>query len=141
MNGSMTRTLLLASALSAAGCGPFFHAVSTPPPTRTARLDRAADRIEVSPGVALAFECRNGNGEPCQDATAVSQDERVAKVLPAHLNQTSEAWGWHGPQPRKGFVVYGVAPGTTTLNVTYDGDDHGELTVTVLPDPAGTMAR
>lgn len=125
------------------GCGPFFHGVSTPPPTRTATLDRGNDHIEVSQGVALAFECRDVGGVPCEKASAKSQDERIAKVLPAYLDRTSEGehWGgprhhWSGPQPRTAFVVYGIAPGTTKLNVHYGGNDQAELTVTVLPDPA-----
>ncbi len=137
MKRTMCQALLLAATgLSLSACGPFFHAASTPPPTRTASLNRASDHIEISTGVALAFECRDGNGEPCKDAKAVSQDAGIAKVLPAHINLTTERWRWTGPQPRTGFVVYGVAPGKTTLRVTYDGDDHGELSVTVVPDPA-----
>ncbi len=131
--------LLAATSLSLSACGPFFHAASTPPPTRTASLNRASDQIEISTGVALAFECRSG-GTPCEDAKAVSQDPNIAQVLPAHINRTTERWRWRGPQPRTGFVVYGVAPGKTTLRVTYNGDSEGQLSVTVLPDPQPTVA-
>jgi hypothetical protein len=134
------RLALLAWALFAAACGPRFTALSTPPITRTARLDTRAESIELSTGVALAFECHAASGQHCIGARASSDDPAVARVLPAYMDDLSERWGWHSPAPhwawhgsapRSAFVVYGVAPGKTVLRVRSDNGDE-ELAVTVI---------
>jgi hypothetical protein len=127
---------LLVAALSVAGCGPFFNAVSAPPVGRTAQLDARNDTIEISAGVALAFECRGSVGDPCVGASATTDDPAIARVLPAYLDRTSGRGDWygggyHGPAPRSVFVVYGVAPGKTSLRVRSERGNQ-ELPVTVL---------
>src|SRR5262249_42773452 len=110
---------------------------------RVAKLDREGDRVEISRGVALAFECRDGNYAPCENASATADDTRIAQILPAHLNDVSEPWDWGGPNPKTAFVVVGVAAGTTKLRVHYGkgtGSD-GSLIVTVLDDPAPSAGR
>jgi len=64
--------LLHAVAVSAllAGCSPNFQSITVPPPTKKAELDDEDRTIEVSKGVALAFECIN-QGVPCASASAV----------------------------------------------------------------------
>jgi hypothetical protein len=134
------RSGLLVFLLLAAACGPKFTALSTPPVSRTARLDTHEETIEISAGVALAFECHTPGGYPCSGASASSDDPAVARVLPAYTDDVSERWAWHGAAPhwawhgtapRSVFVVYGVAPGRTVLRVRSQNGDE-QLSVTVV---------
>lgn len=124
---------LLAAAALAVGCNPVFHAISAPPLAKTARLDSRAETIELSPGVALAFECLNPAGDPCEKATASVDDPKVAGVAPAYLDRLSASWRWRGPQPQSGFVVWGVAAGKTVIRVRSDSGD-AELEVRIVDD-------
>lgn len=128
---------LFALAALAIGCGPTFHAVTAPPATRTAALDAEAETIEISPGVALAFECLpHISTAECEAASPSVDDPRIANVLPAYLAQVDEHW-WmrNGPQPRVSFVVWGVAPGKTKLRLR-SKDGESVLDVRVVADAA-----
>jgi hypothetical protein len=109
-----------------AGCGPYLTALTPPPPDHTAELDRQAELIELSAGVALAFRCNDINALPCEGATATTDNPQVAQVYPAHLHELSDtAYPWHhrGPKPGAGFVIVGLVPGHTVLRLRSDDGD------------------
>lgn len=104
------------------GCvEPQFEALTAPPPTGVAELDREADSIRLSRGVALAFEC-TVQGSPCESASAESSDGSVISVRPAATDQLAYG-GLSGEQPQTIFVVVGEGAGNATITVhTADGD-------------------
>ncbi len=104
-----------------AGCEPTLAATTAPPPSAIAALDDWDDRIEISHGVALAFEC-TFNG-PCIDATASTDDPTIAEVRPAISDDLDPWGGQRGPQPRTMFVVCGKQAGRTTLHLRSDDGD------------------
>jgi hypothetical protein len=125
------RALLL---LLLAACNPTLTAMSMPPPGRTGWLDTKHRTLEVSPGVAIAFECEKWDGGPCKNATATADDPAIATVMPAHLarldariDDTSTSM-----VPTTSFVVVARASGVTTVRVRSDDGDR-TLAVTVLP--------
>lgn len=135
------RSLLRALALALVtwlliGCGPALYAVSTPPPTRTARLDvehplfaKPRHKVRLSAGVALAVNCSDGG--PCHDMRATSDDPAVATVVPAHLNRLEIDYLAHDTTPAATFVVVGVKPGTTTVRVR-SKEGNTKIAVTVI---------
>jgi hypothetical protein len=115
-------TLVLATVTALlVGCGPQLWAVSTPPPTRTAAHAYNPfddDTIRLSVGVALAFDCYEGLGESCTNASASTADGETAIVRPAFLERKPSTFGVPtGPAPRTGFVLIAKRAGTTTLTV------------------------
>jgi len=125
--------LTLGAAL--AGCSPYLAALTPPPPTLKAQLDRTEETITLSAGVALAFSCDSWKGLPCEAAKAQTDDPTVAQVLPAHLNQLSRGYGWStaGPRAQTGFVIVGMKPGKTALHVT---TSDGNVDFAVVVEPA-----
>ena len=109
--------LLHALAVSAllAGCSPNFQSITVPPPTKKAELDDEDRTIEISKGVALAFECTN-QGVPCASASAKVDDAKIATVMSSYVDVLSPALPGDsgrtkGAKPRTVFVVLGVAAG------------------------------
>lgn len=139
---SIVALAVVALAAGLTGCTePYFESLSAPPPTKTADLDSADKTIEISAGVALAFECSLNNA-PCQAAKASVGDEAIATVARAYLDYLSDAIydpsvsASRGKTARTAFVVVGRAPGKTKLTVKLDDDgDETEvdLDVTVRP--------
>ena len=124
--------------LALAACDPDLSQLSVTPPGRAARLDEVhhawhADtyRIEISHGVAIAFDCRSGG--PCEHLNVVSDDPAIAEVRPAALAQMQSA-GWDREQTAAAVVVVGKAPGKTRLHVDA-AEGHREIDVTVLAVP------
>jgi hypothetical protein len=131
----MMRAILCACLF--AGCGEVSVAALTPPPPgKIAQLDAENLKLELSHGVAFAFECTandNGYSGPCRDATAATADASVASVFPSYLDTLAPAWdsGNAGPRSRTAFVVVGLGTGSTELVVeTSDGDVTVDVTVT-----------
>jgi len=121
-----------------AACDPDLSQLSVAPPGRAARLDEVhrfwhkdTYRIEVSHGVAIAFDCRSGG--PCEHMHVVSDDPAIAEVRPAALGQMQSA-GWTQQQTASGVVVIGKAPGKTRLHLDA-AEGHREIDVTVVPTP------
>lgn len=120
----------------AGGCTPTLYAVSTPPPTRTARLyskqpvfGNRKHFVEISAGVALAFNCSDGG--PCRRATATSDDPGVAQVMPAHLDQLELDYLNSDTTPPATFVLTGVRPGETVVRVR-SADGNASIKVKVV---------
>jgi hypothetical protein len=137
----MTRWLLIAvlslCALVAAGCDTRFTALSVPPPGKIAELDDDDRRIEISRGVALAFECVSHYGDPCGGAKAGVEQPEVAEVFSGYLDVLTEA-KLYGPEPKGGesrtiFVVVGRRAGQARLRVN-SGDGNATFSVDVLAD-------
>jgi hypothetical protein len=129
----IARIALVLGLLLAGGCSPHFVAVTTPPVTRAARLDQFEDTLEISPGVAVGFECFSWDWEACQKATASVDDPKIARVAPAYLDDVSKFWHWRGPAPRSAFVIWGVAPGKTVVRVRSE-NANSEIEVTVVAE-------
>jgi hypothetical protein len=122
--------------LGAAGCDTRFTALSVPPPGKTAALDDDDRRIEISRGVALAFECVSHYGDPCSNAAAAIEETQIADVYAGYLDLLTEA-RLYGPEPKGGqsrsiFVVVGRQPGNARLRVD-SGDGGATFSVAVLP--------
>jgi len=113
---------LVVFGLALTGCmDPKFEALTAPPPTGVAELDRDANSIRLSHGVALAFDCTFGSA-PCESASAESSDASVVSIRAAATDQLAYG-GLSGEQPQTIFVIVGEAQGTATLTVhTADGD-------------------
>ena len=136
MNRSLASFVVLAALTAIAGCGPTFEPLTVPPPTKTATFDDEERTIEVSRGVALAFECLD-QGKPCASPAAETEDSAIATVLPAYVDALSPAMAGSqgrtaGAKPRSVFVVLGVAEGTTTVSITSDDGD-ADFEVKVVP--------
>lgn len=117
----MKRLPFLFLALAASGCETTLLPMTDAPPAKIAEIDEAYGRIEISAGVAMAFECRY-DGSPCQDATAVMVDPNIADVYPT-------AFAASDPNAQV-FLIIGRKPGTTSLRVAgYYGN--ASYTVTV----------
>jgi hypothetical protein len=136
----MKRLLGLLIGAGLAGCSPWLSALTTPPPTLKAELDRVDETITLSAGVALAFSCNSWDGLPCEAAKAQTDDPKVAQVLPAHLNQLTRSYGWEdrGPRAPTGFVIVGIEPGKTMLHVTTSSGNVSFAVVVDRMDQAST---
>jgi predicted small lipoprotein YifL len=133
---SLSCIAALAAASAIAGCGPNFEPLTVPPPTKTAELDDEERTIEVSRGVAIAFECLD-QGQPCESPAAETDDGAIATVMPAYVDALSPAMAGSqgrtaGAKPRSVFVVLGLSEGTTTIKITSDDGD-AEFEVKVVP--------
>ena len=137
MTRSFWITGLSHCALMATGCDTRFTALSVPPPGKTAELDDDDRRIEISRGVALAFECVSHYGDPCSGAKAGVEQPQVAEVFSGYLDVLTEA-RLYGPEPKGGeprtiFVVVGRQAGQARLRVN-SGDGNATFSVDVLAD-------
>jgi hypothetical protein len=110
------------------GCDPRFTALTVPPPTAVAQLSDEDMTIDLSKGVALAFECVAVDGTPCEGATAVADDTAVLGVFNGYVDllspdvQTGRG-RTIGAEPRTIFVVLGRDVGATTLHIKSDDGD------------------
>lgn len=120
------------------GCDPIsVTALTVAPPGKTADLDDVSLELDVSKGIALGFEClanTNDYDGPCRNPRAKIDDENIAVVFSSYLDTLVESYedGASGPRARTAFVVVGLQPGKTNLElITADGDI--DVSVTVLP--------
>jgi hypothetical protein len=117
-----------------------FEAITPAPPTRVAELDDESNRITISKGVALAFECNygfdNAGDRNCGEGTISSNDPSIAAAYLGYSEELFEiVWYREDPQgePPTRFVVIGFEAGDTTLDVHTDCGDE-QFRVTVLDD-------
>ena len=123
----MKTTLFIAvAALALAGCETKLSALSAAPPGKVAEVDPFYGTIEISAGVALAFECTY-DIQPCQNATAAVVDPDIAEVRPALLEELSP----DAVTPPTTFLIIGKVPGDTTLRIEGDASD-ADFSVTVI---------
>jgi len=135
--------VLIAGAAFAAGCSPNVFALTPAPPMRIAELDSAADTIDVSEGVAMAFECRDGFSHgPCDAFRVESRDPSIATVHLAHVDPEHGAWSRSRPEALTSFVLVGIKPGNTVVT-TRSGKWSRDYQVTVeaAGRAEGSMAR
>jgi hypothetical protein len=126
----MKTSILLVLLSSLVGCAPDLTQLTAPPPGRTATIDNQDDVIELSRGVALAFECAR-----CEDATISVDDETIAELRRAHLNDLGETGYYASPgRDRTGHVLLGRTPGITQLHVKLPDRENARYRVTVLDD-------
>lgn len=130
----LAKLILLGACVSLMGCQVRLSALTTPPPTRVADLNDGDEIFVISRGAALAFECDYSDfwsGGPCTGATVAIDDERIAKVYPAHVDQlVPGGFETMSTTQQVGFVVVGVSTGTTTLRLRVDGmDDEYQVVV------------
>jgi hypothetical protein len=121
-----------------AGCDPVaVTALTVAPPGKIAELDDENLELKLSKGIAIGFECSasdDGYRGPCRNPRAKIADTSIASVFDSYLDSTAEAWdnGAAGPRSRTAFIVVGLEPGDTDLEViTSDGDV--SVSVTVVP--------
>lgn len=134
----MKRLLSISACLAvcacALGCSPRIVAISPAPPDRVLELDEAHDRIELSEGVGVGFECYR-DGSSCREPRAVTLDGAIAHVYPAHLAHVDFSWGYAPQRTATGFVLVAMSPGKTTLRVQSEGWTHDyEVEVLRAPD-------
>jgi hypothetical protein len=120
-----------------AGCGEVdIAALTVPPPGKVATLDAKNHTLQLSRGVAFAFECTESDGGyygPCRDAQLASSDATIAQALPTYLDDLSSGYaGEVGPRSRSAFVVIGLAEGPTSLALS-TAQETITIAVTVLP--------
>jgi hypothetical protein len=119
-----------ALAMSLTGCAVQLSQLTTPPPMSTADLNDYDEKIELSPGVAVAFECSYG-GSPCTGTTATTDDPKIARVYRAYLDQLVPDYVYRGSMTHNvGFVIVGVSAGTTLLRLSGEASDEYAVTVT-----------
>lgn len=144
---------VLALALVGEACNPTLAAQTVAPPGRTARFD-AVDgfwgpkyyRLELTQGVALAFNCTYGG--PCEKLVVTSDDPAIAEpraASPSVLepNRAGGAYGgpnngmqpWQNQATQAATVVIGRAAGKTTLHL-HSSEGDRLIEVTVVPPPA-----
>jgi hypothetical protein len=123
---------LVAAAALLAGCDYIYlEEVSEPPPTKRARVYRDDAKIALSRGVALAVECTDTCDGPCRAAKARSRDEGVLAVKKGY-HFAGVARGEDEEHNAAVFVLVGVAPGSTELELESDCTDD-TFTVEVVP--------
>ncbi len=134
----MTLASLFLVALFVAGCDPIaVTALTVAPPGKTAQLDDENLELKLSKGIAIGFECSASTNDyrgPCRNPRAKIDDPGIATVFDSYLDSTAETWndGAAGPRARTAFIVVGLEPGDTDLEViTSDGDV--SVSVTVVP--------
>ena len=120
-----------------AGCGEVdLAALTVPPPGKVATLDAKNYTLELSRGVAFAFECTENEGSyygPCRGAELASSDAAIALTFPTYLDDVSTGYaGEVGPRSRSAFVVVGLEEGRATLRLTTGHDPIG-VAVTIVP--------
>lgn len=121
--------LALLALAGASGCDPRFSALTVPPPTAVGELSDQDETIELSKGVALAFECVASDGTPCEGATAVPDDPAIIGAFQGYVDLLSPGTQYNyggravGAEPRTIFVVLGRAVGATTLHIKSDDGD------------------
>ncbi len=133
MKRAALASALLAACACALGCSPRIVAISPAPPDRVLELDEAHDRIELSDGVGIGFECYR-DGSSCREPRAVTRDPAVVRVYPAHLAHVDYSWGYAPQRTATGFVLVGMSPGRTTLHVESEGWSH-DYEIEVLQAP------
>ncbi|HEY1695800.1 MAG TPA: hypothetical protein VGG39_26715 [Polyangiaceae bacterium] len=122
-------TGLAAIALAAAtGCAPQLSAITPAPPDRVLELDADHDRIELSEGVAVAFECTR-DGSPCRGVHGSVAAEGVAGVYATQLARLDR--GVFRESNVSTLTLVGLKPGSTTLRVSAEGWTH-DYTVSVV---------
>ena len=131
----MKRFILFAAL---AGCTDVYvEALTVPPPGKVAQLDAENLELEISRGIAFAFECNESNSDytgPCRDSAATCDNEAIAEAFPSYLDSLAPSWGGGdlGPRSRSAFVVVGLTAGTTDLRLNTPEKDV-VIHVTVLP--------
>jgi len=131
----MKRVALLLSLLVAA-CGypPSFDYVTDPKPPASQGITSSGG-LEVTADTAMAVVFRaydpgKFSGEsPADDARSL--DESIVRVVRTTSDHTIDPEGPH-PFTARAFVVYGVHPGTTQIEVFLDGESNGVIPITVL---------
>lgn len=124
--------------LLVAGCSDVnVTALTVPPPGKVAELDNENLKLELSRGVAFAFECGESNNDytgPCRDSTITSKDATIAQAFPSYLDELAPAWGGGdlGPRSKAAFVVVGMTAGKTKLELSTPEQDLS-IDVTVVP--------
>ncbi len=132
--------LLVLAGLALSGCSPHYQALSSPPPFTVGELCDAAecggDGIQLTVGMALAFDCVTYNYEPCTNVHARVEDPEIAIVFDGYLDDLSAPNfsydGLAGAQPEGAVVVVGKGVGHTTLTVSSDSGDT-DFDVTIVP--------
>lgn len=126
--------LFLAFTMVATACGPRFHAMTTPPPGRSAELNEKQKfwggwkyDVRITAGTVLAVGC------DCKRLNVTTDDARVAAVMKAHATTTNAATQRENRVP--GFVVVGIKPGRTQVRVKAS---NGKKVIRVLVEPAMT---
>lgn len=124
----LLRLLPCALALLSTACETRLEAVTTPPGGYVGELDEDADRLTLSPGVALALRCTR-NGSPCGDLGLTVDDPTVATARPAILQELGYSTEAQTDVPVAAFVVVAHRPGVTTLRITGDAEADYEIVV------------
>ena len=108
--------LLLAVAVTASACGPRFHAMTTPPPGRSAQLTEKTKfwggwkyKVHLTEGTVLAVGCN------CSRLGVTTDDARVAAVMKAHATNTDPIT--QRETRVASFVIVGVKPGKTYVRI------------------------
>jgi hypothetical protein len=116
------RILAATIALSAlaTGCETRLNALTSPPPGAVGVYDDSEQRVELSPGVALAISCVHTSG-PCSGLQVEVDDPAIAGARVAFVDDLSYSGEAQGEVPTAAFVVYATRPGTTVLRLRGDG--------------------
>ena len=132
MNLLKASLFALLAALFTVACDypPSYQYIENPLPP--ARLDSYAIQVPEStavPVVLIANDHSKFSG--ANGATSArSKDESIAIVIPS--TQTANVHDGAAPVTGTVFLVYGVAPGSTEIQVFLDGTDKGLQAVTVV---------
>jgi hypothetical protein len=130
----MTKRILLFVVLvmGATACGPRFHAMTTPPPGRTAHLTEKNKfwggwkyGVRITEGTVLAVGC------DCSRLSVSSDDSRLVTVMKAHATNKNPAT--QRDARVASFVIVGLRPGKTRVRVHAS---NGNKTIPVTVEPA-----
>lgn len=117
----MKHILFVSALVSLAACDLELAAITPPPPGTTAALDDCEQTIELTRGVALGIDCRDG-GLECEAMTAEVDDPTVASAYLSFDSEIDEYEYRYDPyQPRTSLVLVGRAAGVTALHVFAEG--------------------
>lgn len=126
------KRLLLALSLLVAACGypPSVDTITEPrPPASTGSGSLEVTEHTAAAVIFRAYDPSEFSGEaPADDARAL--DESIVRVVRTTSDHTVTS-GVHSFTARA-FVLYGVHPGTTEIEVFLNGERNGAIPITVL---------
>jgi hypothetical protein len=117
----MKHLIAFSALLTLGACDLQLAAMTPAPPGTTASLDSDDQSIELTRGVALGIDCRDG-GLECESMAVEIDDPSVAS---AYLSFDSEIdrfeYSYDPYQPRTSLVLVGRTAGSTALHVFAEG--------------------
>ena len=113
-------------------------ALTVAPPGKTAVLNDEDDKLELSRGIAIGFECNSSEGDyygPCRGTKLYVDNADIAAAFTSFSDTLTQSYdgGPAGARAKTAIVVVGLQPGKTAVTIDTD-DGNVTLDVTIQDD-------